>query len=207
MQATHFRPQNKANMIKKILHSIGIFLIFACVQVAAQTQAPLPRTLETNQAGPNASIDVLRERFTTTTALPAQELKLVIFRHPKYAQSQGVVSLFINERYHSSLLAGGFTEVCMPRGAVNIKLRTTKAAERTNAIFTAAQIDMAEQIGYLSVFDDAGSPAMVRVTEAAALADLGELLRQVHTLSRVPDQQSCSGATATPGSATPQPSR
>jgi hypothetical protein len=202
MQATHFRPQNKANMIKKMLHSIGIFLIFACVQVAAQTQAPLPRTLETNQAGPNAIIDVLSDKFVATE-VPAQEQKLVIYRHPKYAQSDGVVSLFINERYHASLVAGGFTEVCLPRGAVNIKLRNTKAAQRTNANFTTAQINMAEQIGYLSVFDDSGAPTMVKVTEATALAELNDLLRQVHTLSRMPNQQSCSVAAPKPSTATP----
>jgi OOP family OmpA-OmpF porin len=189
-------------MIKKMLHSIGIFLIFACVQVAAQTQAPLPRTLETNQAGPNAIIDVLSDKFVATE-VPAQEQKLVIYRHPKYAQSDGVVSLFINERYHASLVAGGFTEVCLPRGAVNIKLRNTKAAQRTNANFTTAQINMAEQIGYLSVFDDSGAPTMVKVTEATALAELNDLLRQVHTLSRMPNQQSCSVAASKPSTATP----
>lgn len=206
MQATDLWPKNMAFMTKKMLHSIGFFCIFACAQVAAQTQAPLPLTLETNQAGPNASIDVLRDKFTATT-LPVQDTKLVIFRHPKNAQSPGVVTLFINDRYHASLVAGGYTEVCLPRGAVNIRLRTTRAAERTNPSSTQAQIDIAEQISYLSVFDSAGVPAMLKVSEAAALNDLNDLLRQVHTLSRVPDQQSCTGATATPGSATPQPSR
>lgn len=205
MQADNLWWSNKAMVVKKALQIIAIFSVFSFVQVAAQAPLPLPLTLETNQAGPNASIDVLRDKFTATT-LPVQDTKLVIFRHPKHAQSPGVVSLFINERYHASLVAGGYTEVCLPRGAVNIRLRTTKVAENKNVNSTQAQIDIAEQISYLSISDSAGVPALVKVDAAAALTDLNDLLRQVHTLSRVPDQQSCSGATATPSSATPQPS-
>jgi hypothetical protein len=191
---------------KKVFQSIVFSWVLVSAQVNAQTQPPLPLTLETNQAGPNARIEVLSERFKARTLAP-QETKLVIYRHPKTAPTEGVVSLFINERYHASLMAGGFTEVCLPRGTVNIKLRATKAAERTNASITQARIEMDEQTGYISLMDSAGPPAMVQVSEAVALTDLSDLLRQVHTMSRVPDQQSCTEAASTPSSATPAPAQ
>lgn len=193
-------------MRRYVFQKIVFSWVLVSAQVHAQTQPPLPLTLETNQAGPNARIEVLSRRFKATTLAP-QETKLVIYRHPKNAPNAGVVSLFINQRYHASLLAGGFTEVCLPHGSVNIKLRATKAAERTNASITQARIEMDEQTGYISLLDSAGPPAMVQVSEAVALTDLSDLLRQVHTMSRVPDQQFCTEDESTPVIATPAPTR
>lgn len=202
MKNKFFWIKKRTLLVNKVFQIIIFPWVLVSAQVHAQTQPPLPLTLETNQAGPNATIEVLSERFNATTLAP-KETKLVIYRHPKNAQRAGVVSLFINERYHASLMAGGFTEVCLPRGAINIKLRATKAAERTNASITQARIEMAEQTGYISLLDSVGPPAMVQVSEAAALTDLSDLLRQVHTVSRVPDQQSCTEAASTLGNATP----
>lgn len=178
----------------KFLPCLGI-LIFVAIPAFAQKTTPAAVTLSTNQAGPNAEIDVLTDEFKIAPVLQAEVSKLVIYRHPTNAQSKGVVSVFINGQYHASLVAGGFSDVCMPSGMLQLKLRVTKAAEKNKDQFLNVQMDMAAgQAKYISIFDDAGTPAVVQIEQPTALVDLGGMRRQVHTLSRVQGQQECSAA-------------
>ena len=102
-----FEPSNKA------IHSL---LLWGCCFFQAVAQESIPRTPE---AAPPAAmvVEPFGTRFATASPAPLQQARVFVYRPGPTAKSEPV-NIYLNGRYHTSLLRGGYTEFCALPGSV-----------------------------------------------------------------------------------------
>jgi OOP family OmpA-OmpF porin len=153
----------------------------------AQAQTAYPAVIESLSAGGGeARIDVLGERFAQLPAVAAHQSRIVVYR-PEDGRV-GATSIFVNGRYHASLVPGAWCQLCYASGPVEIATRQMQAAtrpakDRYEAI--SALTLQGGQVHYLRVSDTNNLPVLRPVASAQALQELGASREQLHTVSRV----------------------
>lgn len=155
-------------------------------------------TLETGVAG-TEPIQVLDTPFEQRVDLAAGLGRVVFIRPIGGDQITGSITLFVNDRYHTSLVEGGYADLCIPQRPLSLGVRTAKVGQPAQAGFDS-MVSVNVQAGttqYLTVLDRRGVPFFTRIDEAQAQKHLTDLRRQVHTISRVPDAQNCNTMPAT----------
>lgn len=191
----------KTNKIYLSLY-IGLFV---ALWGAAVTQAQTSVT--TNQAGVNARIDVLGGVFTPLTNIGANQSRIVVYRTFNTQQLPGATGVFIQGQYHTSLVPGGYSQLCLPPGQFEVGVRQFRVGQSARDSYdavTAVALPPA-QTQYLSVVESSGRPVMKPVTAAQALQELGATRLQIHTISRVAQGQNCVAAAAPVVAAVTQP--
>lgn len=179
----------------KIHTSLLIGLLVAlCGASVSQAQT----TLTTNQAGVNARIDVLGDVFAPLTNIGASQSRIVVYRTTNTQQLPGATGVFIQGQYHTSLVPGGYSQLCLPPGQFEVgarQFRVGQSARDNYDTVTAIALPPA-QTQYLTVVESSGRPVMKPVTAAQALQELGTTRLQVHTISRVTQAQKCEAVAA-----------
>jgi OOP family OmpA-OmpF porin len=167
---------------------IGLFVALCGVSVSqAQT------SVTTNQAGVNAKIDVLGGVFSPLTNIGTSQSRIVVYRTLNTQQLAGATGVFIQGQYHTSLLPGGYSQLCLPPGQFEVgarQFRVGQSARDNYDTVTAIELPPA-QTQYLTVVEASGRPVMKPVTAAQALQELGATRLQMHTISRVAQAQNC----------------
>jgi len=149
-------------------------------------QQSYPAVIESKSAGGEARIDVLGERYAQQSAVASSQSRIVIYR---LADSRsGATSLFVDDRYHASLVPGAWSQLCYRTGPVEIATRqmdaaTRPAKDRYDAI--SALTLAPGQVHYLRVSDANSRPMLRPVPAAQALQEMGTTREQLHTVSRV----------------------
>ncbi|KAI9549715.1 Outer membrane protein A [Daphnia sinensis] len=188
MTAVKIKPQ------RFLSNFLMVFLLFAPL-VQAQT------SLETGQAGNNARIDVLGSVFEPQGGLGASQSRLVVYRTAKGNPLPGATGVFVHGQYHTSLVPGGYSMLCLAPGSVEVgarQFRVGRNAKDNQDSVTALQLPSA-QTQYLSVTEESGRPVMKPVPAAQALQELSATRLQIHTVSRVTKAQECvAGAVPAP---------
>lgn len=143
--------------------------------------------------------------FNASQRAPKTQARIYAYR-PADATSPQPVNLYINGRYHTSLLRGGFTEFCT--SASNWNLQTTlNDAERLHTGKQQTGLPLNPRPGqvlFLQVQDSASRGVTAQsVAENQALAQLRQTRLQQHTLSRAPVAEECSTDLAEAAAATP----
>ena len=158
------------------------------VPVVAQAQSGrgYPAVIESTSAGGHASIEVLGERFAQLPAVASHQSRVVVYR--SLDARSGATSIFVNDRYHTSLVPGAWSQLCHASGNVELATRqmvaaTSPAKDRYDSF--AALALQPGQTHYLRVSDGAGAPMLRPVAAAQALQELGATRLQLHTVSRV----------------------
>lgn len=158
-------------------------------------------SLETGQAGNNARIDVLGSVFEPQGGLGASQSRLVVYRTASGNPLPGATGVFVHGQYHTSLVPGGYSMLCLAPGSVEVgarQFRVGRNAKDTQDSVTALQLPSA-QTQYLSVTEESGRPVMKPVPAAQALQELSATRLQIHTVSRVTKAQECvAGAVPAP---------
>lgn len=154
-------------------------------------------SIETQQAGVNAKIDVLGERYALPQSVSSSQGRMVVYRTPESARLNGATTLFVNGQYHTSLVPDGYHFLCLKPGEVEIGTRQYRvggnARDKYDAV-TATRIDRG-QTQFLKVVEDNGRPVMQPVTAEQAAKDLMNARLQLHTVSRVTQAQPCQAET------------
>lgn len=147
----------------------------------------------TNQAGVNARIDVLGALFTPPSAIGVSQARVVFYRAANRDPLLGATSLFVNGRYHTSLVPGGFSQLCLAPGAVEIGARQFRVGRTAKDKFdTVSALNLpSAQTQYLSVVEVSGRPVMTPVPASQALIEMAGTRLQLHTVSRVAQAQNC----------------
>lgn len=150
-------------------------------------------TLETSQSGINARIDILGSAWRMPSAIGTGQSRIVVYRRPDSALS-GATSVFIDGQYHTSLVPGGYSELCYAPGAVEVGARQARVGRKPkDPMDTISALTLQPgQTHYLRMTEHSGAPVMQPVAAATAQQEATGLRYQVHTISRVSKAQTCS---------------
>lgn len=152
------------------------------VSVQAQTQVS------------NGSIQALAENYNLGSGVVAGQTRVIFYR-PVNAPTPGAITVLVNEQYHTSLSAGGFSYLCLRPGPVEMGVRQMEVDLRPNkdGMDAISAIDLKSgQTYYMRVDEQQGRRIFLRPVGAAlALPELTSTRLQVHTVSRVTGIQNC----------------
>lgn len=165
----------------------------AAVQAQTATQDPASVYMETRQAGQNARIEVLSGVYAASRMVSAQQTRLIFYRMTEDGTLPGATSIFVNDAYHTSLVPGAYSDLCLMPAALELGARQMRVGgqprDQVDSI-TALNSESGQTV-YVKVHERTGRPVLQLVTAAVAQQDLMGLRRQVHTISRVPQGQVC----------------
>jgi OOP family OmpA-OmpF porin len=176
-----------------------VTLALALSAMLATVAFAQPTSVESIQSSPGDSglpIAVLGARFESLVNVAPGQGRIVLFRPAGTDKLSGSTGVFINERFHTSMVAGGYTYLCMVPGQAQIGARQIKVGERAKDpvdSVTPLQVNGGQTI-YLRVSDLSGRPVLAQVAESEALRQLANLREQVHAVSRVEGAQRCESA-------------
>lgn len=137
--------------------------------------------------------------FNAPELAPKTQSRVYAYRAPEVL-NPAPINLYINGRYHASLLRGGYTEFCLNPGRVAVQAILDDAAQLHMGKTQAGQALNAEtgRVVYLRVTEATSGQQLQTLTESQALPDLRRTRRQIHTVSRAPEVQACSSDLAAP---------
>jgi len=162
-------------------------LALVCASGIAMAQADRsPSYIETQQAGVNARIEVLGQAFTSPYPIGADQSRIMLYSTSQVRLS-GATSVFIDGRYHTSLVPGAWSALCYRTGNAEIGARQMEVGNRPKDLvdsITALQLQ-GGQTHYLRVQEDQGRPVLQTVPAAQAHQEMSQFKEQVHTVSRV----------------------
>jgi len=132
------------------------------------------------------SIESLGGPFKPSAGVSRSQSRVVLYRD---AQSPlpGATSVFLDGRYHASLEAGAWTELCYKTGPVELGARQMRVGSSPKDLpdtITALSL-MPGQTHYLRVQQSGSKPVLQPVAAAQALQELVGTREQLHTVPRV----------------------
>ena len=166
---------------------VALMISLGSLTVSAQT------SVQAQQEGLNVRIDVLGASFSAAPYIAAQQSRIVVYRPPSNTRLAGATGVFVQGQYHTTLLPGGYSILCLPPGAIEVGARQVRVGNVAKDLYdsiTALELASA-QTAYLVVHEDAGRPVLKPVPSAQALQDLAQTRLQMHTVSRVTRAQPC----------------
>lgn len=152
-----------------------------------------------------ARIEAFGAAFSQTD-LPAQNQARVYAYRAAESLNPAPINLYLNGRYHASLLRGGYTEFCLNPGRPMVQSALDDASQLHQGKTLPGQpLDaQAGRVIFLRVTEGTGRQTQVQTAnEAQALPEIRRTRRQQHTVSRAPEVQPC----AAPEAAKPMPRR
>jgi outer membrane protein OmpA-like peptidoglycan-associated protein len=175
--------------------AIGVFATAAlCAQAYAQSDKSkdIPAKPKYGVSKP------LGDTYAAVRSVADEQTRLVLYRAPavadKQADSQGVVSVYLNDRYHASLQTQAFTVVCLSGKKTEVRTRflPDQTADLNPEFDTHHTLAMkGGQSIYLRVATAEQKTLIEVVSPQVAGKDLADAKQQMHTLSRVPGAQPC----------------
>lgn len=201
IQGALFDRQNFRADLLSTMKPIQIFaplFIAMMVTLGGGSVTHAQTSVTTNQAGVNARIDVLGSAFAPLTNIGSSQSRLVIYRTANTQPLSGATGVFIEGQYHTSLVPGGYSLLCLPPGQFEVGARQFRVGQNARDNYdTVTAIDLpAAQTQYLTVIESAGRPVLRPVSANQALQELGATRLQIHTISRVARAQTCVTETA-----------
>lgn len=172
----------------------AMFLCFFAGVAGAQTSASMPQTqgvypaaLMSEGGGVRSRIEVLGQVFTSPYPIGADQSRIMLYRAAASPGLGGATSVFVDGRYHTSLVPGAWSALCYRIGAAEIGARQMLVGaapkDRLDTI-TALQLQ-GGQTHYLRVQEEQGRPVLQPVSAAQAHQEMSLFKEQVHTVSRV----------------------
>lgn len=184
---------------------VAIWVVSGAATAALAQGSGTQQYLETQQAGVNARIEVLGKAFTSPYPIGADQSRIMLYR-TEPSRLSGATSVFVDGRYHTSLVTGAWSALCYRSGAAELGARQMQVGSRPKDLadsITAVQLQ-GGQTHYLRVQEEQGRPVLQPVPAAQAHQEMVQFKEQVHTVSRV--AQACRegvapAAVAQPGNA------
>ncbi len=144
-------------------------------------------------AGSSVSIEAYGELFASTKPVSAQ-LSKVFFYRPTSVLAPHPVNIYLDGRYHTSLLRGGFSETCVVPGAMAVQSVLDDASRQHLGKQDAGQrlqFDAGKTI-YLRLQETTYAlPILQAVPATVAQKELTNIRRQIHTVSRAKSVREC----------------
>jgi OOP family OmpA-OmpF porin len=133
--------------------------------------------------------------------------KVFVYR-PNAVLAQQPVNIYLDGRYHTSLLKGGFTEFCAIPGPMSVQAVLDDASRQHLGKQEAGQrlqFDLGKTL-FLRLQESAYAPPSLQVvTASTAQVELKNSRRQIHTVSRVKAVRECEDGVETAAVPAPTP--
>jgi outer membrane protein OmpA-like peptidoglycan-associated protein len=176
------------------------FLILAFATTAWSVQAHAQTDKEPLSSKPKYGVSKpLGELYAAAQSVADEQTRFVFYRgaveRDNKADQVGVVSVYLNDRYHASLQKEAFSVVCLVAKKTDVRTRflpdhTADINPELDAHHTIAM--KGGQSVYLRVLEQAGHKTRIDVVSAQVAAqELANAKQQMHTLSRVSGVQPC----------------
>lgn len=152
-------------------------------------------------------IEAYGDSFTQSQLAPRTQARVYAYRTDK-SNSPLPINLYLNGRYHASLLKGGYSEFCLAPGKIQAQVAYNDAGQMHVGKFqTGTPLEaQAGKVLFLKVQESSGFGARIETTpEPLALSELRQTRQQIHTLSRAPEVKECNSDLAQPVPAAPAP--
>lgn len=182
--------------------AIALAAIFSSAAIAQPTAVESIQSIPGDNSQP---IAVLGARFESLVSVAPGQGRIVLFRPAGTDNLTGSTGVFVNDRFHTSMVAGGYAYLCMAPGRVQVGARQIKVGSRAKDpldSLTPFQLNGGQTV-YLRVSDLSGRPMLAQVSEADALRQLASLREQVQAVSRVEGAQRCESSPSQAQPATP----
>jgi len=131
-------------------------------------------------------VTVLGHNLVAMTAVHPEQVRLVFYSAEGLPLS-GATTILVNGLYHTSLIQGAYSDLCISPGSVELGVQQVQVAQTRSKQLDA--ITALELLGgrtyHLRVREHNGHPVLVPVSAAQAERELPSKRLQLHTLSRV----------------------
>ena len=164
------------------------FLIACCVFQAGAQGLPGRESAEVSVAQ-STTIEPFGSRYALAAAAPSHQARIIIYRPGPYAKAEPV-NIYLNGRYHASLLQGGYSEFCALPGPVVLHAALADAQKRHTGKQGAGQ-SWNFQSGKTLFLKVQEPGRLAEVASEQAQRELSGTAQQIHTLSRAPLVQVC----------------
>lgn len=172
-----------------------------CVLAALLCQLTLgawaqPTQVSANEQ-PSSKVEIYGEAFTDTKLLSASQRRLVFYRPVEQAEAvKGVLSLFVDQQYHVSLLPGSFSKLCAEQTPYTLSAirRETGAKDRRGPSARQqmqAQLLPAQTKYFKASVLPTGELQLSEMDAVQAIEQLRQTREAIHTVSRVAAGRTC----------------
>ncbi|WP_300712630.1 OmpA family protein [Limnohabitans sp.] len=169
--------------------ALASVLLLACT---ATTHAQVGKDSAAATAG-SVNIEAYGELYAASRPV-GNQLSKVFFYRPTSVLAPQPVNIYLDGRYHTSLLRGGFAEACMVPGAMAVQSVLDDASRQHTGKQEAGQriqFDAGKTV-YLRLQESAYAPPSLQLVNAStAQTELRNIRRQIHTVSRVKAVREC----------------
>lgn len=169
----------------------------------AQTQPAATTAAKPAQAAKLPKFDITKPLGDTYAAVPAlavEQARMVIYRPRRSDEKAGVISVYLNDRYHTSLQQDAFSILCLETTQAQLRTRLIDVhGDQNDELDTNKAMTFKRgQSVFLRITDlKDGRTRMDVVPAKTANQDLSLARQQKHALSRAPDARPCKQEQAT----------
>lgn len=183
------KGMNKLSLYKS--STAHLVIAIACFSATA-LQAQPAQEAATASAG-SVHIEAYGEQFAKATPVANHLSKVFVYR-PHAVRLPQPINIYLDGRYHTSLLKGGFTEFCALPGAVSVQAVLDDASRQHMGKQEPGQRLQFEagKTLYLRLQENPNAaPSLQTVIPSAAQSELKNIRRQIHTVSRAKAVREC----------------
>lgn len=183
------KGMNKLSLYKS--STAHLVIAIACFSATA-LQAQPAQEAATAPAG-SVHIEAYGEQFAKATPVANHLSKVFVYRSHVVRLPQPI-NIYLDGRYHTSLLKGGFTEFCALPGAVSVQAVLDDASRQHMGKQEPGQRLQFEagKTLYLRLQENPNAaPSLQTVIANAAQSELKSTRRQIHTVSRAKAVREC----------------
>jgi len=146
---------------------------------------------------PNSPIHPFGQIFSTPHRTIDQLQRFVFYRTPESSSVPGAASIYVNGAYHASLVAGGYSVLCLPPGTSEVGVKSVQIDRPVKDNLDTITVIRGEgaQTQYLRVQEaQQGRQFLQLVLTPQALQEISGAHEQIHTISRVPQATDCTAS-------------
>lgn len=136
----------------------------------------------------------LGESYAAASTIAIEQARLVVYRPRRTDEKAGVISVYLNERYHTSLQQDAYSILCLDANKAKLLTRLIDAdGEQNDELETSKTLALKRNESvFLRVTDlKNGRTRMDIVPAKTANEELSQARQQKHALSRSPDVRPC----------------
>ena len=142
----------------------------------------------------DSRINAFGRVFEAPKQVADHQTRLFFYRLAQHSSVKGAASIYVNGAYHASLVAGAYSQLCMPAGDIELGLKSVEVGRQVRDKLDTITIDRSQagQNHYFRVKEVSPERQVLMVVPPAqALAEIQGTKEQIHTISRVVSAAEC----------------
>ena len=144
---------------------------------------------------PGSPINTFGQKFAQAPQVVDSQTRMVFYRTRQSSSVPGAASIYVNGAYHASIIPGGYSQLCLPPGSVELGLKSVEVGTnvKDNLDTITAIRSASAQTQFFRVQEAGrGRQVLQPVQVAEALREIEGAREQTHTISRVTGAVECS---------------